>query len=164
MNGPFEKIVVYVDGSEASITAAMYAVVLAKNSGAALTALYVINTRALQDLVAARIFLEVEQDEYHHDLEADADRYLNHVKKLGEQKGIIVETITASGTVHREIKSQVKDSDADLLVVGGISQIRSRRDEIMNETERAMRSVHCPVLIVKDEDKTWDLFESLGGN
>jgi nucleotide-binding universal stress UspA family protein len=161
MNGPFKKIAVYVDGSEASITAAMYAVVLAKTTGASLTALYVINTRALQDLVKARIFLQVEQDEYQHDLEADADRYLKHVRKLGEQKGVLVETVCVSGTVHREIKNHVKEMEADLLVVGGISQIRSRRDEIVNETERAMRSVPCPVLIVKDEDNTWDLFESL---
>ena len=72
-----------------------------------------------------------------------------------------METVCVSGTIHREIKAQVKELEADLLVVGGISQIRSRRDEIMNETERAMRSVHCPVLIVKDEDHTWDLFEAL---
>lgn len=161
MNGPFERITVYVDGSEASITAAMYAIVLAKTTGASLTAFYVINTRALQDLVSARIFLEVEQDEYQHDLEADADRYLKHVKKLGDQKELDVKTLCVSGTIHREIKAQTKEMEADLLVVGGISQIRSRRDEIMNETERAIRSVHCPVLIVKDEDKTWDLFEAL---
>ena len=161
MNGPFERIAVYVDGSEASITAAMYAIVLAKTTDASLTAFYVINTRALNDLVKARIFLEEEQNEYQHDLEADADRYLNHVKKLGDQKGLDVKTLCVSGTIHREIKEQTKEMAADLLVVGGISQIRSRRDEIMNETERAMRSVHCPVLIVKDEDKTWDLFEAL---
>ena len=156
-----QKILVYIDGTEQSITAAQYAICLASFYQADLAALYVINTRALQDLVKARIFLQVEQDEYQHDLEADADRYLKHVKKLGDQKGLMVETVCVSGTVHREIKAQVKDMEADLLVVGGISQIRSRRDEIMNETERAMRSVPCPVLIVKDEDNTWDLFESL---
>ncbi len=161
MNSPFKKIIVYVDGSEASITAAMYAIVLAKTTGASLTALYVVNTRALQDLVAARIFLEIEQDEYKQDMEADAFRYLNHVRKLAEKKGLAIETVTASGSINREIKTQVRDLDADLLVIGGISQIRSRRDEIINETERAMRSVPCSVLIVRDDDRTWDLYEAL---
>ena len=161
MNSPFKKIIVYVDGSEASITAAMYAIVLAKSMGASLTALYVVNTRALQDLVAARIFLEIEQDEYKQDMEADAFRYLNHVRKLAEKKGLAIETVTASGSINREIKTQVRDLDADLLVIGGISQIRSRRDEIINETERAMRSVPCSVLIVRDDDRTWDLYEAL---
>lgn len=161
MSSPFKHIIVYIDGSEASVTAAMYAVVLAKSTGAKLTALYVINTRALQDLVKARIFLEVEQNEYKRDLEADAYRYLNHVRKMGEKKGVEVKTVTLSGTVHTEIKAKVKELDADLLVFGGLSSIRSRRDEIVHETERAMRSVTCPVMIIKDDDTTWDLYEAL---
>lgn len=161
MNGPIKKILVYIDGSEASISAAMYAVALAKSSDAALAALYVVNTRALNDLVKARIFLQTEEDEYHHDLEKDAERYLNHVKRLGTEKNVDIETISLSGTIHREIKDEIKRGDYDLLVIGGISQIRSRRDEFFNETDRALRSVKCPVLVVKDDDKVWDIFESL---
>jgi nucleotide-binding universal stress UspA family protein len=162
VNGPIKKILVYIDGSEASISAAMYAVAMVKTSGASLTALYVVNTRALNDLVKARIFLQTEEDEYHHDLEKDAERYLNHVKRLGIEKNIEIETLSLSGTVHREIKDEIKRGDYDLLVIGGISQIRSRRDEFFNETDRALRSVNCPVLVVKDDDKVWEIFESLG--
>lgn len=162
MNGPIKKILVYIDGSEASISAAMYAVALAKTSEASLTALYVVNTRALNDLVKARIFLQTEEDEYHQDLEKDAERYLNHVKRLGTEKNVEIETLSLSGTVHREIKEEIKRNDYDLLVLGGISQIRSRRDEFFNETDRALRSVNCPVLVVKDDDKIWDIFEAMG--
>ena len=161
MNGPFKKILVYVDGTEASISAAMYAIALSKTTGAALTALYVVNTRALNDLVKARIFIQEEEVEYHRDLEADAERYLKHVTKLAEQKDITINVKSLSGTIHREIKNEVNDNDYDLLVLGGISNIRSRRDEFYNETDRAMRAANCPVLIVKDEDMVWDLFESL---
>ena len=76
MTRPIRKIMVYVDGSEQSITAAQYAIVLAKSLGAELCALYVVDTRALAELVKSRIFLEVEQDEYRHDLDGDASRYL----------------------------------------------------------------------------------------
>ena len=161
MNGPIKKILVYIDGSEASIAASMYAIALAKTSEASLSALYVVNTRALNDLVKARIFLKTEEDEYHQDLEKDAERYLNHVKKLGQEKGVEITPLSLSGTIHREIKDEVKRGDYDLLVLGGISQIRSRRDEFLNETDRALRSVSCPVLVVKDEDKVWDIFEAL---
>jgi len=161
MKGPFEKILVYLDGSEESIAAAMYAIILAKTTGAELTAIYVVNTRALQDLVKARIFLQVEEQEYHRDLEADADRYLKHVEKLAAGKDLTIRQVKVSGTVHREIKDYIKDQGMDLLVLGGIGQIRSRRDEFLNETERAMRGAPCPVLIVNDEEKVWDLFDSL---
>lgn len=160
MKGPFDKILVYLDGSEESVSAAMYAVVLAKSTGAELTALYVVNTRALQDLVKARIFLQIEEEEYHHDLDADAERYLKHVGKLAAEKDLPVNLVKVSGTVHREIKDYIKNEDIDLLVLGGISQIRSRRDEFLNETERAMRGATCPVLIVNDEEKVWDIFDT----
>lgn len=161
MNSPITKILVYIDGSEASISAAMYSIALAKTTGASLTALYVVNTRALNDLVTARIFLQEEEAEYHEDLELDAERYLNHIKKLAEQKNLKIETVKASGTINVEIKKEIKESDYDLLILGGVSTIRSRRDEFFNETERAMRSVKCPVLIIKDEDSAWDIYESL---
>ena len=30
-----------------------------------------------------------------------------------------------------------------------------------NETDRALRGVSCPVLVIKDDEKIWDLFESI---
>lgn len=161
MNGPITNILVYVDGTEASISAAMYAIALSKSTGASLTALYIVNTRALNDLVKARIFLKEEESEYHQDLERDAERYLNHVKKMAEQKNVHIITKSLSGTIHREIKIEIKENNYDLLVLGGISGIRSRRDEFFNETDRAMRSVTCPVIVIKDEDHAWNIFESV---
>ena len=161
MDGPVNRIMVYVDGSEQAITAAQYAVCLARSTGAELYALYVVNTRALSDLVNAKIFLQAEQEEYQEDLESDADRYLQHAKQLGRDKGVAVKTLNAAGTVNVEIKNMVKDNEIDLLVIGEISRIRSRRDELYNETERAMRSVPCSVLVVKDEDYVWDVYNKL---
>ena len=64
MEGPIKKIMVYIDGTEQSITAAQYAICLSRAIGAELIALYVVNTRALSDLVKTHIFLEAEQKEY----------------------------------------------------------------------------------------------------
>ena len=127
MSNPIKKIMVYVDGTEQSVTAAQYAICLASFSGAELIAHYVINTRAVEDLLKARIFLEDEQVEYEHDMEVDS----------------------------------IEADDVDLLVIGELSRIRSRRDEFFDETERAMRAVPCSVLIVKDEDRVWEMYESL---
>jgi len=62
---------------------------------------------------------------------------------------------------YKELIDSVKDENIDLLVIGELSRIRSRRDEFYDENERAMRSATCSVLIVKDEDKVWELYESL---
>lgn len=155
------KILVYIDGTEQSITAAQYAICLASFYRADLTALYVINTRAMEDLLKARIFLKDEQMEYEHDMEADAQRYLNYVSELAVKKGVSVVKKSSRGSVHAQVVDIVKNEEIDLLVIGELSRIRSRRDEFYDEAERAMRTVPCSVLIVKDEDKVWEMYESL---
>lgn len=162
MNGPIKKMLVYIDGTEGSITAAQYAILLSRSLRAELTALYVVNTRALDDLLKARIFIKTEEEEYKRDLDEDANRYLNHVRSLARKKGLAIEAVSSSGTVHQEIKNFVQRNGIDLLVIGELSHVRSRRDEFHNEAERAMRSVPCSVLIVKDEDRVWELYDAPG--
>ena len=161
MSNPIKKIMVYVDGTEQSVTAAQYAICLASFSGAELIAYYVINTRAVEDLLKARIFLKDEQVEYEHDMEADAERYLNYINELAVKKGVSVSKKRSRGSVHKEIVDSIETDEVDLLVIGELSRIRSRRDEFFDETERAMRAVPCSVLIVKDEDRVWEMYESL---
>jgi nucleotide-binding universal stress UspA family protein len=161
VSNPIKKIMVYIDGTEQSVTAAQYAICLAYSSGAELIAHYVINTRAVEDLLKARIFLKDEQVEYEHDMEADAERYLNYIDELASKKGVSVIKKRSRGNVHKEIADSVESEDVDLLIIGELSRIRSRRDEFFDEAERAMRSVSCSVLIVKDEDRVWEMYETL---
>ena len=156
-----KKILVYIDGTEQSIVAAQYAICLTSFYGAELTALYVINTKAMEDLLRASIFLKDEQIEYEHDMEADAERYLNYVDELAIKKGVSVTRRHGRGSVHKEIVSTIKGDKIDLLVIGELSRIRSRRDEFYDEAERAMRAAPCSVLIVKDEDEVLEMYESL---
>ena len=118
MSNPIRRIMVHVDGTEQSVTAAQYAICLASFSGAELIAHYVINTRAVEDLLRARIFLQDEQVEYEHDMEADAERYLNYVSELATKKGVSVVKKCSKGSVHKEITDSVKEDKVDLLVIG----------------------------------------------
>jgi nucleotide-binding universal stress UspA family protein len=156
-----KRILVYLDGSEESVTAAQYAVVLCRLLHGELTALYVVNVRALEELVNSKIFITTEREEYARDLEKDAERYLNHVKNLALQKGVVVRAVKRLGTPYLEIKSEVTAWDADLLVLGESSAACSQYDEYFNETERALRNVHCSVLVVKDEERVWKMYETL---
>lgn len=161
MSEPFKDILVYLDGSEDSITAAMAAIALTKRLEGSLTAIYVVNTKALQDLVKARIFLDIEEQEYRRDIEEDAGRYLRHVEELGRQKGVDVKTIKSSGSVNTEVRNYLEENHIDLLVLGGISAIHSRRDQLLSESDRMMRTAPCPVLVVRDNDSVWEMFEAM---
>ena len=159
MSVPFKQIVAYIDGSESSMTALMYAIKLAKEHQAQATAVYVVNTKALSDLVKSGIFVAVERDEYQRDLYEDADRYLRHAQHLAGEKGVEIDTVKLEGSVHVVVKELVKNLGADLLILGGVSDIRSRRDELASETDRMMRTAPCPVLVVREDDDIWDEFE-----
>ena len=161
MSDIIRNILVYIDGAEHTVLAAHYAVCLAKTLHAELSALFVVNTQALGTLVKSRIFLEDEEMEYRNDLQADAERYLHHVEKIAQAKGVSIKLVNVSGSVSGEIKKYVKEHNIDLLVIGELSRIQSRRDQFYDETERAMRSVPCSVLMVKDEDRVWEMYDHL---
>jgi len=158
---PVERIMVYIDGTEESIVAAQYAIVLAKTLDAELYALYIINIKALEELLRAKIFLKEEEYEYERDLREDAKRYLRHVEELGSRKSVDVKKISLEGSVYTELLNAVKEYGIDLLVLKELSHVRSRREEFYDESERAMRAVPCSVLIVKDEERVWELYESI---
>ena len=161
MDSPIKHILVYLDGTEESVTAAQYAICLAKVTGALLSSIYIVDTRALNDLVKSHIFIESEQDEYQQDLQEDARKYLNLMEKLARQKNVAVSVYEESGAVQSLIRDFIREKDVDLLVTGKISNIRSRRDELNNETERVIRNVSCSVLVVKDEERVWEMFDQL---
>ncbi len=158
---PIKKIMVYIDGTEQSITAAEYAICMASCIGAELIVNYMINTKAMEDLIKARIFLQDEQFEYERDMEADAERYLNYVNELAIAKGVTIVKKLSKGNVTKEIVNAVKGENIDLLVVGELSHIRSRIDELYDETERAVRAAPCSVLIVKDAERVQELYDLL---
>jgi len=159
---PIRKIMVYIDGTEQSITAAQYAICLAASCGAELFVQYVVNTRAVEELLKARIFLHDEQVEYERDMEADAQRYLDYVSGLAARKGVAITKKHSKGSVHKEIVDAIHENEVDLLVIGELSRIGSRRDEFYDESEQAMRGVPCSVLIVKDQERVWNMYESMG--
>ena len=158
---PFSNVLVYLDGSEGSLSAAMYAVLMAKATGARLHALYCVNTKALGDLVKARIFVSQEKAEYLEDLNKDARRHVRHVEKLASARSLEVETRIVEGSPSAEVNRYVKECGLDLLVIGSVNMIRSRREELVSETDRMLRSVSCPVLVARDDDRIWRLFEEV---
>ncbi len=159
---PYRNILVYLDGSEGSMTAAMYAILLSASGKANLHAVYVVNTKALGDLVRSRIFVDQEKTEFLEDLKKDAGRHIRHTERLAASKDVTITTASIEGSPHKEIISYIKEHDIDLLVLGSVNTIRSRRDELTSENDRMLRTSPCPVLVVRDsDDSIWQQFEEV---
>lgn len=154
-------ILVYIDGSDTCITAAQYGIYLAKSLVRPLTALYVVDTKMLGDLVKARIFVKKEAFDYEYDLQQDGKRYLSYVEQLARAKGVECETQILSGEVNVEVVKKASELDAEILVLNEIERHLSRRESHLDEKERILQKVKCTVVIAKDEEKVARLYEGL---
>lgn len=159
--GPIEKILLHVDATEAALTAARYAIVLAKTYGAQVHAVYVVNEKLLEDLLRAKVFVEEEEIDLEQDLEADGQRYLDQVDRLAKAKEVTISSEILRGIVHREVVDKATQIGASVIIIGELEKTGSRRDSFFDEGEMILRLAKCPVLSVKGDELVMSLYDSL---
>jgi len=146
----FSNIVVAISGSDASILASKYAIVLAKLYHCRLSAVYVIDTATIRQLTLSKIFIQEESLEYEKSLETNGERYLSFVEELARAKGVKIEREMRRGAVYTEILTAANERKADLIVLGGWEKDRSARDIVTHSHQEIMINAKCSVLLVKE--------------
>ncbi|MBP7341759.1 MAG: universal stress protein [Smithellaceae bacterium] len=113
------KILVPTDGSKASRKAAAYAVDLARQLGAAIVAVSVIDKRLFlgQTVPASKTPKNMEEtvEDYLRDV---AGGYLGEIQKLCTRRGVDVKAVTRMGYPVEEILGEARKSRAHLIVMG----------------------------------------------
>jgi nucleotide-binding universal stress UspA family protein len=150
INPLFSNIVVAITGSDASILAAKYAIVLAKAYRCRLSAVYVVDTATIRQLTLSKIFIQEESQDYERSLEANGERYLSFVEELARAKGIKIEREIRRGAIYTEILAAADERRADLIVLGGWEKDRSARDIISHSHREIMVNAKCSVLLAKE--------------
>ncbi|MCL2042731.1 MAG: universal stress protein [Treponema sp.] len=148
----FSNLVVAITGSDASLLAAKYAIVMTKIYRCHLSAVYVVDTATIRQLTLSKIFIQAEGTEYEKSLEANGRRYLSFVEELAHAKGVKIEKEMRKGAVYTEILHVAEERKADLIVMGGWEKDRSARDIIGQTHREIMFNAKCSVLIVKNPD------------
>ncbi len=148
-----KNIVVSLSGSEASLLTAKYAIYLSRQLSARLYALYVVDSCSLHELLKTRIFVEIEAVEYERDLKDQGANILERVRKMSELKKVECETMLLKGVVHEEVVNKTRELSADLLVIGELKEVVSRRKIFYDEGERIFRESPCPVVVVKNPEE-----------
>jgi nucleotide-binding universal stress UspA family protein len=146
----FTNLIVAVSGSEASIMAAKYAVLMAKQYQCRLTAVYVVDTATIKQLMMNKIFVPQESEEYERSLEENGKRYLLFAKELGQAKGLPVETELRKGAVYTEIMRCAEERKADGIILGGYEPGRSPQSIISVAHREIMYNASCSVIVVKE--------------
>jgi len=143
-------IVTAVTGTDASILAAKYAIVMAKQYHCKLTAVYVVDTATIRQLTLSKIFIQEEAADYEKSLENNGDRYLAFVDELAHAKGVKVEKIIRKGAIFTEVIHVADEKKADVIVIGGWEKDKAPRDIIGHSHREIMANAKCSVILVKE--------------
>lgn len=135
----YESVLLPTDGSDGSIAAAEVGLAVAADYGARAHALYVIDER----------WTMTDYDMAIEAAEAEAERALDAVERVGSERSVVVEKHLRRGIPHREIVAAIGQYGADLVVLGTYG--RTGVDRLVNlgsVTERVVRTSPVQVLTV----------------
>ena len=144
------NIVTAVTGTDASILAAKYAIVMAKAYHCKLTAVYVVDTATIRQLTLSKIFIQEEASDYEKSLETNGNRYLSFVEELAHAKGVKIEKVIRKGAIYTEIISVADERKADLILLGGWEKDTKTSDIIGHSHREIMANAKCSVMLVKE--------------
>lgn len=146
-----KKILVAINGSDNSIRAAMYAIMLARTYKAELKFLYVIDSATIRYLGMNQILAKDEQVDYKVDLAYEGQNYLEYAVSLAASKGLIKD-----GTVVTEIIKAAKAYEADMIVIGAAGKKKGeqliKRNVHSTHQNDIIENSKIPVLVVQMED------------
>ena len=148
-----KTILLPTDGSECSAKAMAYALSFAKQYGARVVALHVIDQRWEEQTRVA--FAEVGQDltrKIRDGYAEEARRILREVAEAGAKAGAPVETRVVTGIPSEDIVRVGKDLPADVIIMGTHGRTGISHLFLGSVAERVVRRAPCPVLTVRKEE------------
>jgi len=156
-----KQIIVPLASGHQSIITAKYAIYLAKLLCVKLIAIYVIDEKAIQELLKSKVFVDIEAREYEIDMEQQSRLFMQRIKALAENKKVEFDFFILKGEVHTEIANKARELGADLMVMGDLKEVLSWKEALYSEGERIFRESPCPVVIVKNPREAERLYKEL---
>ena len=146
---PVTHILVLVDGTESSFSAADRAIELARALGAKLTALAVVDRETLGQLLSARILVDAEMGEFEKELHESARRQLAEVRERALSRKVVVDEVLLSGNIETVVPKEVHDRGIDLIALGAYLSSKVTRDLLARQRQQVVDRAVVPVLVVK---------------
>ena len=138
------KILVPIDGSNYSISAAEYAMGIAKFRNAEVLIVFVVDEVVIDQFAKVNDRKAVEAE-----LKKDGERYTNYALRLAEKENVKITQLIVRGRPYEQIVNLAKSFDVDLIVMGTYGHRGAERILIGSVTERVIEYSPCPVLVIK---------------
>ncbi len=144
MTRVMRKILLAVDDSPAALEAARAAVDLADGWGATVRAVYVVENHVLAEAIGSASSVAQATER----LQRSGHAVLAHVARLGEETGVVVESIELQGEPYQRILEHAGKWGADLVVMGRSDRRGAGSAYVGSETEQVLEFTEQPVLVV----------------
>ncbi|OTG82843.1 universal stress protein [Acinetobacter sp. ANC 4648] len=144
----YQNILVPIDGSEISLSAAKHAAEIAKALGSQLTAISIVS----EDPFSAADFYYSPDMLKDYILEAykSAEEALEKVKTIGSEVGISINTQVIKGPVFAETISETAEKlGTDLIVMGSHGRKGFKKFLLGSFAQDVLGNTHIPVLVIK---------------
>lgn len=140
----FTKILIATDGSEYTKNAVDYGIDLAKNTGAKIHAVYVVDTAAF-----ASIPMDAAWESMYGLLRQEGDEATKYVADKAEVLGLEVDRNTIEGHPADEIIKYAEKNSMSIIVLGTLGKSGLDRFLLGSVAEKVVRNSKIPVLVVR---------------
>jgi nucleotide-binding universal stress UspA family protein len=139
------KILIPVDGSEASLAAHRLALATARAFGAEVILLYVVDASALDEIVRLS---GRERPHLLREMQESGVKLLQSLSQEAQQQGVAARVDIQTGMPDEVILDEAIRQKVNLIVMGKIGRKRHRRSLLGSVTERILEAADLPVLVV----------------
>ncbi len=147
----FSKIIVGIDGSEASMDALRYAIDIAQKYNSQLTALFVLHIHGIRSVSSTFITAPTVGIEQFEKEKKEAQELLDKVRLEAQMENVEARTeiVEGSTSVEASIVDYAESEGASLIVVGTRGKTGFKRLLIGSVASGVITYAHCPVMVVK---------------
>jgi len=139
----YQKILVTTDGSDYSYTAGEHAVYLAKNLGAEILVINVVN-------VDQAFHSGIHYAESVAMLEQAGNAAVSRIETLCQENAVACRGLTLRGDPRSVILAFASEEKVDCIVMGSIGMSALERVLVGSVSEKVLRHAKCPVLLVRN--------------
>ena len=139
----YEKILIATDGSEYTKNAVDYGIDLAKNTGAKLFTIYVVDTAAF-----ASIPMDAAWESMYGLLKQEGDEAIKYVAERAGTEGLEVEGNLIEGHPADEIIKYSEKNSISVIIMGTLGKSGLDRFLLGSVAEKVVRNSKIPVLVV----------------
>jgi len=142
----YRNIVIATDGSENTQRAISYGIEIAKLSGAAVHALYVVDTSAFSSIPMSS---DGGWEAMYEILRKEGERAVSAIKYQGEAAGVEIREVVWEGNPSNVIIEFSENNNIDLVVMGTLGKTGLDRFLLGSVAEKVVRSSKVPVMVVR---------------